>query len=139
MSHVRPIDCQTEYRLPPAVQDWLEESHLARFEVNLVEGLDLAELDLAYAGRALTAIQRWWSVAADPRQRLPAQLVFLGYARKVEAQLRADVHEMLKLAELVDHFNVSDSLNLPVEIARSEWTAVCLERNFKHMAALRPQ
>lgn len=45
MSHFRPIESQTEYLLPPSVQDWLPESHLARYVVDVVEGLDLSELE----------------------------------------------------------------------------------------------
>ncbi|NMG17585.1 hypothetical protein GPA24_19015, partial [Aromatoleum bremense] len=41
MSRFRPIDRQTDYLLPPSVQDWLPESHLARYVVDVVEGLDL--------------------------------------------------------------------------------------------------
>lgn len=55
MSRFRPIDRQTEYLLPPSVQDWLPESHLARYVVDVVEGLDLLELERAYAGRGSDA------------------------------------------------------------------------------------
>ena len=39
-----PIDRDTDYLLPPSVQEWLPESHLARYVVDVVEGLDLSEL-----------------------------------------------------------------------------------------------
>ena len=55
MSRFRPIDRQTEYLLPPSVQDWLPESHLARYVVDVVEGLDLSVLERAYAGRGSDA------------------------------------------------------------------------------------
>lgn len=55
MSRFRPIDRQTEYLTPPSVQDWLPESHLARYVVDGVEGLDLSELERAYAGRGSDA------------------------------------------------------------------------------------
>ena len=55
MSRFRPIDRDTEYLLPPSVQDWLLESHLARYVVDVVEGLDLSELERVYAGRGTDA------------------------------------------------------------------------------------
>ena len=50
-----PIDRETDYLLPPSVQEWLPESHLARYVVDVVEGLDLSELERAYAGRGSDA------------------------------------------------------------------------------------
>ena len=42
----QPIDRDTDYLLPPSVQEWLPKSHLARYVVDVVEGLDLSlELD----------------------------------------------------------------------------------------------
>ena len=49
------IDRDTDYLLAPSVQDWLPESHLARYVVEVVEGLDLSELERAYAGRGSDA------------------------------------------------------------------------------------
>ena len=45
-----PINRDTDYLLPPSVQDWLPESHLARYVVDVVEGLDLSALVRAYVG-----------------------------------------------------------------------------------------
>ncbi|MEO8779702.1 MAG: hypothetical protein ABI389_13650, partial [Rhodanobacter sp.] len=42
---------ETDYLLPPSVQDWLPKSHLARYVVDVVEGLDLSLIERAYAGR----------------------------------------------------------------------------------------
>ena len=44
------IDRDTAYLLPPSLQDWLPEKHLARFVVDIVDRLDLRELDLYYGG-----------------------------------------------------------------------------------------
>jgi transposase len=41
MSNFRPIDRQTGFLLPPSVDEWLPEKHLARFVVEVVDGLDL--------------------------------------------------------------------------------------------------
>ena len=51
----RPIDRDTDYLLPPSVQAWLPEAHLARYVVDVVEGLDLSALERAYAGRGSDA------------------------------------------------------------------------------------
>jgi len=55
MSRFRPIDRKTAYLLPPSVEDWLPEDHLARFIVEAMEKLDLNDLARAYAGRGSAA------------------------------------------------------------------------------------
>jgi transposase len=50
-----PIDRDTDYLLPPSLQEWLPEAHLARDVIDVVEGLDLSELERAYAGRGSKA------------------------------------------------------------------------------------
>ena len=40
-----PIDRDTDFLLPPSVQDWLPEVHLARYVVEVVEQLDLSVLE----------------------------------------------------------------------------------------------
>ena len=40
-SKFRAVDRNTPYLLPPSVQDWLPDDHLARFVVDIVEPLDL--------------------------------------------------------------------------------------------------
>ncbi len=44
MSRFRPIDRDIDFLLPPSVQEWLPEGHLARYVVEVVEGLDLREV-----------------------------------------------------------------------------------------------
>ena len=51
----QPINRDTDYLLPPSVQDWLPEAHLARYVVDVVEGLDLSVLVRAYTGRGSDA------------------------------------------------------------------------------------
>lgn len=46
----RTINRDTSYLLPPSLQDWLPEKHLARFVVDIVDQLDLSELLKRYAG-----------------------------------------------------------------------------------------
>lgn len=55
MSRFRPVDRKTPYLLPPSVEDWLPEDHLARFIVEAMEKLDLRRLTRAYAGRGSAA------------------------------------------------------------------------------------
>lgn len=47
---LQPIDRDTDCRLPPSVQEWLLESHLVRYVVDVVVGLDLSEMERKYAG-----------------------------------------------------------------------------------------
>jgi transposase len=67
------VDRDTAYLLPPSVQAWLPEDHLARFVVEIVEGLDLGPLTRAYAGRGSDAFPPAMMVA----------LLFYGYATGV--------------------------------------------------------
>ena len=50
MSNFRQVDRQTGFLLPPSVDEWLPERHLARFVVEVVEGLDLRALIGSYRG-----------------------------------------------------------------------------------------
>jgi transposase len=66
-------DQSTLYLLPPSLQDWLPEDHLARFVVEVVDQLDLSSLKAAYAGRG--------SHPYNPEMLLA--LLFYGYATGV--------------------------------------------------------
>jgi transposase len=50
MSNFRQVDRQTGFLLPPSVDEWLPEKHLARFVVEVVEGLDLRAMTGDYRG-----------------------------------------------------------------------------------------
>lgn len=50
MSNFRPIDRTTGFLLPPSVDEWLPERHLARFVVEVIEKLDLSRITRAYRG-----------------------------------------------------------------------------------------
>lgn len=198
MSRFRPIDRSTDYLLPPSVQEWLPQSHLARYVVDVVEGLDLTELERAYAGRGSDAyhpalllslliygyatgthssrkierasydslafrfiacdqhpdhdtlanfrrrfgqefaaifvqvlqvarenqLSRFGTVSLDgTKLRANASkhsALSYGHAGKIEAQLKAEVQEMLKLAEAADRSALPEGINLPDEIKRRE-------------------
>ena len=49
------VDRKTGYLMPPSMDDWLNEDHLARFVVEIVDGLDLSKLSGQYAGRGVKA------------------------------------------------------------------------------------
>ena len=194
----RPIDRDTDYLLPPSVQEWLPEAHLARYVVEVVEGLDLSELERAYAGRGSEAYHpamllslliygyatgtfssrkieratydslafRYIACNLHPdhdtlatfRKRFGEEFsdAFVqvlqvarenqlskfgtvsldgskihanasrhsalshGHIEKIEAQLKAEVQEMLGLAEAADQSSVPDGVSLPDEIKRRE-------------------
>lgn len=44
MSRVIAVDRDTAYLLPPSVDEWLPQAHLARFVVEVIDQLDLSEL-----------------------------------------------------------------------------------------------
>jgi len=50
MSNFRQIDRDTGFLLPPSVNEWLPEKHLARFVVEVIEGLDLRAMSGSYRG-----------------------------------------------------------------------------------------
>jgi transposase len=50
MSNFRPINRDTGFLLPPSVDEWLPQRHLARFVVEVIDGMDLSELVKAYRG-----------------------------------------------------------------------------------------
>ena len=50
MSNFRPIDRDIDFLFPPSVNEWLPERHLARFVVEVVNGLDLSAMSRGYRG-----------------------------------------------------------------------------------------
>src|ERR1700684_1356120 len=73
MSNFRTIDRQTGFLLPPSVDEWLPERHLARFVGEVIEGPDTRAMVGAYRGAG--------SAAHHPRMLLGV-LVY-GYATGV--------------------------------------------------------
>ena len=73
MRNVRPIDRDTDFLMPPSVNDWLPERHLARFVVEVIAGLDLRALTGAYRG----------SGEASYHPRVLLGLIVYGYATGV--------------------------------------------------------
>jgi transposase len=73
MNNFRMIDRQTGYLMPPSVDEWLPEKHLARFVVEVIDGLDLSALVKSYRG----------SGSASYHPSLLLGLVVYGYATGV--------------------------------------------------------
>ena len=44
MSHFIVANRKTDFLLPPSVEDWLNEDHLAHFVVEVIDQLDLSNL-----------------------------------------------------------------------------------------------
>jgi transposase len=198
MSNFRPIDRDTGFLLPPSVDEWLPEKHLARFVVEVIEGLDLSAMHRSYRGtgsasyhpRLLLGILVYGyatgvfssrrleratydsvafrfiaandhpdhdTIAAFRRRFLPqVEVLFvevlllaremgllqLGtvaldgtkmhanasrhsalsyeHASKIEAQLKAEVAELMAKAEAADRADLPDGLSIPDELARRE-------------------
>ena len=55
MAEFVTVGRKTAYLLPPSVDDWLSEDHLARFIVEVIDPLDLSELTRRYTGRGSKA------------------------------------------------------------------------------------
>jgi transposase len=198
MSNFRPIDRDTGFLLPPSVDEWLPERHLARFVVEVVGGLDLRSMSGSYRGsgsasyhpvlllgilvygyatgvfssrkleRATYDSVAFRFIAANEhpdhdtiaafRRRflkeiegLFVQVLLLAremgvlklgtvgldgtkihanasrhsalsyeHAGKIEAQLKAEVSELMAKAEAADQADVPDGMSIPDELARRE-------------------
>jgi transposase len=198
MSNFRNFDRDTPFLLPPSVNEWLPEKHLARFIVEVVDALDLSAMSKSYRGsgsasyhpKLLLAIlvygyatgvfssrklerATYDSVAfrfiaandhpdhdtiATFRRRflkeieaLFVQVLLLAremgvlkmgtvaldgtkihanasrhsalsyeHAGKIEAQLKAEVAELMAKAEAADKADVPDGMSIPDELARRE-------------------
>ena len=73
MSNFRLIDRDTGFLMPPSVDEWLPERHLARFVVEVMEGLDLRAMTGSYRG----------SGEASYHPELLLGLIIYGYATGV--------------------------------------------------------
>lgn len=196
MSKFPLIDRDIDFLLPPSVQEWLPEGHLARYVVEVVEKLDLSDLERAYAGRGSAAyhpalllslliygyatgcyssrkieratddslafrdiachrhpdhdtlatfrrrfarefeavfvqglqvarenqISRFGTVSLDQIHAHASRHSALSHehARIIEAHLKAEVQELLALAEQADGTNTPDGMSVPDELKRRE-------------------
>ena len=63
MSNFRPISRDIDFLMPPSVDEWLPQRHLARFVAEVIEGLDLRAMTGSYRG---SARHRTSAAAAGP-------------------------------------------------------------------------
>src|SRR6266404_993407 len=70
MNNFRTIDRQTGFLLPPSVDEWLPEKHLARFVVEVIDGMDLRAMSGSYRG----------SGSASYHPRMLLGILVYGYA-----------------------------------------------------------
>ena len=96
---------QSDYLLPPSLEEWLPEDHLARFVVDIVKSLDLKELEEPYAGCG--------SLPFHPVTMLA--LLFYGYAtgvfssRKIETATYDSVaFRFIAANQHPDHSTISE-------------------------------
>src|SRR5260370_10062638 len=198
LDNFRTIDRETAYLLPPSVDEWLPERHLARFIVEVIDRLDLSAMSRSYRGtgsasyhptlllgllvygyatgifssrnleRATYDSVAFRCIAANDhpdhdtiatfRQRFLKQIeglfvqvlllaremgmLKLGtlgidgtkihanasrhsalsyeHAGKIEAQLKAEVAELMAKAEAADKAAIPDGMSIPDELARRE-------------------
>jgi transposase len=198
MSNFRPIDRDTGFLMPPSVDEWLPQRHLARFVVEVIAGLDLRAMTGSYRGsgeasyhpslllgiliygyatavfssrkleRATFDSVAFRFIAANEHpdhdtiaafrrrflkqiEKLFVQVLVLAremgmlkmgtvaldgtkihanasrhsalsyeHAAKIEAQLQAEVAELMARAEAADQAEVPDGMSIPEELARRE-------------------
>src|SRR6195952_3001262 len=73
MSNFRPINRDMDFLMPPSVEEWVPQRHLARFVAEVIEGLDLRVMTGSYRG----------SGEASYHPRLLLGLIIYGYATGV--------------------------------------------------------
>src|SRR6201993_2218072 len=79
MPNFRLTDRLTGFLMPPSVDEWLPEKHLARFVVEVVDGLDLSAMSKRYRG----------SGSASYHPAVLLSLLVYGYATGVFSRRRS--------------------------------------------------
>jgi len=132
MSSFRPIDRDTGFLLPPSVDEWLPERHLARFVVEVIDGLDVSKLSRSYRGSGsasyhpslLLGMLKMGTVGLDGTKvhanASRHSALSYGHAGKIEAQLKSEVADLMAKAEAADQADVPDGMSIPEELARRE-------------------
>src|ERR1700709_977720 len=89
MSNFRPSGRDMDFLMPPSVNEWLPQRHLARFVVEVIEGLDLRAMTGSYRGVG----------EAPYHPRLLLGLIIYGYATGVfsSRNLERASHDSLAL------------------------------------------
>ena len=119
MSNFRAFDRQTSFLLPPSVDDWLPEKHLARFVVEVIDGLDVSAMCRAYRG----------SGSASYHPRLLLAVLVYGYATGVFSSRKLE-RATLRLRGLPLHRGERSSRSrhhccVPAAFSEGDRGAVC--------------
>jgi hypothetical protein len=107
MSNFRPIDRQTGFLMPPSVDERLSERHLARFVVEVVEGLDLRAMSGSYrrSVRPLTTRPFCWPPGVWPDRQPPvrdgARARLFGWPHEGGAPSRLSAEQQAQMADWV--------------------------------------
>lgn len=80
MSNFRTVDRQTPFLLPPSVDEWLPDKHLARYVVEVIEQLDMSAMVKAYRG----------SGSASYHPAMLLGLLIYGYATGVHSSRKIE-------------------------------------------------
>lgn len=113
MSNFRNFDRNTGFLLPPSVDEWLPEKHLARFVAEVIDSLDLSAMSNSYRG----------SGSASYHPKLLLAVLVYGYAtgvfssRKLErATYDSVAFRFIAANEHPDHDTIAISERLPLTI-----------------------
>jgi len=99
----RSVDRTTAYLLPPSIDEWLPEGHLARFVADVVSQLDTSAIENCYSGRG--------SDAWHPKMLI--SLLFYGYATGIfsSRKLERSTHDSVAFRYLcANHHPDHDSI-----------------------------
>ena len=115
MKRFRPCSLDQPFLVPPSLQDWLPEGHLARFIAQVVSALDLTEISSAYGrkdGRGKSAYH----------PEMMVRLLLYGYAvgtrssRAIEKATYEDVaFRYLAADQHPDHASISEFRKVHLE------------------------
>ena len=139
-SNFRDVDRDTLYLLPPSLQEWLPEGHLARFVVEMVEQLDLRELEEGYrgSGHHVPLAERQPPPASDtqPADAVTAMAHRLRTpeGRALYARRKSTVETVFGIVKEVMGFRRFHLRGF--QAAQGEWNLVCMAWNLKRMHAL---
>src|SRR5882672_1834042 len=83
MNNFRTIERQTGFLLPPSVDEWLPEKHLARFVVEVIDRMGLRAMGGSYRG----------SGSASYHPRMLLGILVYGYATGIFSSRKLVGHE----------------------------------------------
>jgi len=148
----RSVDRSTAYLLPPSIDEWLPERHLARFVADVVSQLDTSSIESCYSGRGsdawhpkmlISLLFYGYATGVFSSRKLERathdsvafrylcaskhKALSMAYACKLEAQFESEVKELMRLAGEADATELPEGFSIPEE----------LEIREKRLAAIR--